>query len=980
MDVHQLVSRILHREVLPRIADGRTLPARGDVLLRCPIEVAQPGGHKNGDGKPSFSIDVGKGVWRCPVHQRAGGVKALVVELYGEDQWQRWCAQHGDGGGAGPARQPEDWERLPGEQAWTDTYSITPELSRRYLRRGRRYPQDPESDSSIAVRSPEGKILGTKWRIRRGETWQVGSLKGKGEDHAKYAWRRGAKDAGALDAVFLADLERQRGHTSATLVVCGGEKDALVAASHLDPERWAPVATCRGETSRRLGALPELARGRRVVVAYDGDRPGQLGGQRVAAMLLAAGAAEVRVARLPEEPKDVADYWRAYGTAPLVELLERAEVVSAEAGAAAAGERELSAEEAALLDPADAGDDAEPAAGSGGPPAGGLKHPLDAWSEVDGVTVESRWVRAGKEWEEEQNIKFDGVASVKRIDSRWAIDEDTGEWAEEKRITYCLRLSSGRTITSTTEPGSQALMRILETEAPEANALGSATDRARFFQWVWRKREAAEVVEVRRAIGPVRGTGWLAPPGVLIQDGKVSEAPHRVEPPAGTQDLERYRLAVIDDARALEVARWVRDHLLRCDHAGGAYSTRLLGAVLCPVLYEYVPVMGDWQWSVDFLVGPSGIGKSVLAHYFMCFWGDFLRLDGLTTWKSTPTYVEDLLHRVRVAPVFVSDWKPANFCGNPRKIEEARGILQAYGDRSSRGRANSRAETKRKKNPRAGFLVDGESLPHNEQSTLGRLTILRVVGSREGRCATAHPGVLEPAMVRDLPGLTARWIAWVQRNTELLSGWLTEAMEWLERSLPQGSTNRSRILRAYAARVLAVRAFFAHLDELEGGTAFGPELELVEVSDRAHLAGAIAQLGDVQGESLSQQFLSGLRAVLLSGEARLVEAEVEQWKAGANPFPDHMDSARRIGAYDADHVYVWPEAALPVIQQWLSKGGGARIGAERRDIAQMLRQDGYLLGSPKARGIEGAEGKIERGRVWKLLRSVVVGRDEEEEE
>lgn len=599
-----------------------------------------------------------------------------------------------------------------------------------------------------------------------------------------------------------------------------------------------------------------------------------------------------------------------------------------------------------------------------------IKRPTDAWIEMDGRTVEAKATDDGEEFLE----RFAGVARVVREERRSQEDEEGTGWREEQRVTYRFDLATGETRTRVLEPGAPPFLAVLEKELAAANSCHSATERSKLFQFVNERSDATkEVVESRRALGPHGELGWLCAPSWSVREGRLERTDYTVEPPPGAaQDLRRYRLAELTPERLREVGRFVVERLLRCDHAEQAYTLPLLGATLVAPLWAYVPTFASWQRYGFFVQGPSGIGKTQLVRYFMSFWGDFIGADGLSTWRDTTTTIEDLLHRVVAAPVFVADWKRANFSRDEEK--RARALIQAYGDRSARGRSSQRAETMRKKHPRCQLVMDGEDLPEGQESTLGRLVIMETKAQGPTRrCATAAEGALDPALVRDLPGLTARFIAWVQRSVGLLGEELQAAIEEVDDALPHGSTNRSRVVRNYAAQVATVRSFGLFL-EAECGLEVVDALH--ERSKAVHLEQGARQLGRVLSQSAASQFLDGLRAILLSGEGRLVGKPGEASPEGL--FPPAHGSVRTVGLYSAATwtADIWPDVAIPLVQAHVSRGGGERIEFSRGAIQQQLEQEGYLVGRGRAweREVDD-EGREVRGRsrprTWALALDVL---------
>lgn len=322
--------------------------ANGLRAVRCRLPRCQ---HKNGDAGPSLLVNPSTGYFECKVSGTKGrGWKALTQTFLGAERWSEVRALCMNGTGSDPTRE-ERWSQLAPEAIWTARYGIAAELSALYLRSGRRYPSDPPSETAIGLWSGD-TLMGIKFRLPHGAKWSDGR-------DQKYRLLKGDQPRGL---VLLLD----RAQPAATVVYCAGEKDALVAASHLDAQRWAPVCGCAGEGTLPKGIARALA-GRDVVIALDPDHAGRAGAVALHGVLQ-GHARSVRIARLPEdEPPpgearwDVAELTRVRGVEALERVLGEAgdlpaewsgavECVEAGAPQGAEGERDRRSQADALVE------------------------------------------------------------------------------------------------------------------------------------------------------------------------------------------------------------------------------------------------------------------------------------------------------------------------------------------------------------------------------------------------------------------------------------------------------------------------------------------------------------------------------------------------------------------------------------------------------------------------------------------------------
>lgn len=906
------------------------------LVLRCPL---QPLGcvHNNGDRSPSFSLNPGGGSWRCKRSGRTGGTwKSLVVELFGEGRWRELTG----GNRASAGRLEDRWERLDPEERWTRDYGIRADLSARYLRRGKWTPQEDTSESVVGLWS-EGKLRGIKWRKpeRDGYLWRSGQVKGQ---DVKYVWTSGSHPKGFL---FLGDVAAAK-TPDVRVLVCAGEKDALVAASHLDPAAWAPVTGVDGEATPPSKALRELCQGRRVVIAYDPDQAGR-GGAWLVATALRGAAEEVLAAVLPEgeagpdEPKwDVAALVRYRGAASLAQVLEQAIPVPP-------SWKPEHVKEAPAIAPEASGEAQEE-----GPR---IRDVLEAWRVERGVIVEAR---RDKEGNERLELRFKGTIRIACEEViRREDPKAVAGWAEERNLTYEVEVG-GAKFTRTAEGGKSAFLKLLDQDLAGADRCQYPTQRVALHQWI-AQRGAGVRKEVTHALGHHASLGgWVSPPAIRVAEGRVESTPYLLGAPGIVQDMNRYRLLELDRQELRRVSAWLVSDLVRCDHADRAYSLPVLATLVAAPLWPYVRPLASWQRYALFVHGTSGTGKTHFLRSMLCMWGSFLDTEDLTTWASSATHLEDLLHQAVAAPVFVADYKRSNMTAEKRR--EALTLIQMYADRTSKGRGGTTGGALRRRPPRCQLVIDGEDLPEGQQATLGRLLLLKVEPhAPTDRCATTER--LDPAMLGLLPGVTAAWIAWVQREHARLAHHLVHVRDTLDQDLAEAprTTNRSRIVRNYAVQLAALGAFARWLEDEVGVT--GACRELLDRGAEVHRELALAQLGRVGEEAAAQLFLDTLRQLLESGVAYLrpkgqgEPKKVNPWGSSSSPGP----GSTCVGTYDVnDQVLLWPDMAIGLVQQQHTKGGGDRIEFTKGAIAEQLEQQGVIERGERGY-VNGA-----RSRVW----------------
>lgn len=942
---------ILPRGDLLRAAfPDQRLDFEGWGTLRCRLPGCK---HKNGDRSPSLKVNAESGAYQCMTSGRKGNTwKAFVVAFWGEERWKEIVRQAFGRSGSGRKKTDEEhrielrdhWKTLAPERAWTDRYGILPTLSGHYLRSGARYASDPVSETVVGIWHRRA-LVGAKWRLPAGEEWRVGAM--KRDPLAKYALTKGSQ----VDVLFLED--RAKKFPDAALVVCAGEKDALVAASHLDPERWQPVSGHYSEGARRMPrGLRELARGRDVVVAYDGDDAGR-GGTCKVWRYLKKEARSLRAAVLPDG-EDLAEAFERAGPRAIFELLE-------------AAVDEVPSSWWELPEAAGDPEEPEPQSQEARRKAFDTTHALDGWAEHGGATGVFRSEKGGGET---FAIVLDGIGRREWIRKISTEDpDDPSGWHLEESIGLVFQLLDGRRVERIVAPGFDGFRKAFgQSDLDEAQSLGEVQLK-KLHQWIARQSKGAPRHEEIRALGPYRDLGWLAPGGFRVRGGKVEEAPFEVTPPGDQEELRRFCLARAERSGLEELARWVLTDLLRCDFADQRYTLPLLGAFLQAPLWPRLRALKSFQRYVFWVQGESGSGKTLVCRHFWSFWGKFRRSSGLSTWSSSATYLESLLHLAKSCPVFIGDFKRGQFSRD--EYRAAIRLIQGYADESSRGRARrGSGEVERKRPPRAAWIVDGEDLPEGEQSTLGRLCVLKVEPHAQRRlCADVLS--LDPERFDQLPALTAEWIAWTQREEVRLTQHLTDALEELERSLAGGAANRSRIARNYAVQLATIWGFLDFLGDL--GARDQTEDLYLKALEYAK-ADACAQLGEVQDESAAERFVDTLRVLLHSG-ALTLRPHRKGGGSGPRPF-DHAEGPAQVaGTYHRRKAWIWPDVALSAVNAHLAKGGGRRIEFTQGAIERQLLNS-TIQGIPYQR-VEAFRDDRSRLHVWAMSLDELGAPDEE---
>ncbi len=120
--------------------------------------------------------------------------------------------------------------------------------------------------------------------------------------------------------------------------------------------------------------------------------------------------------------------------------------------------------------------------------------------------------------------------------------------------------------------------------------------------------------------------------------------------------------------------------------------------------------------------GRSGTRKSSVAALVLSFFGKFTLGNLPLNFQATPTFLEARLHELKDLLVCIDNYIPPQTGRDAQdQTSKAVRVIQAIGDRSSRGRCRRDASMQPRRDPQGLVVFTGERLPAENESTLGRL-------------------------------------------------------------------------------------------------------------------------------------------------------------------------------------------------------------------------------------------------------------------
>lgn len=151
----------------------------------------------------------------------------------------------------------------------------------------------------------------------------------------------------------------------------------------------------------------------------------------------------------------------------------------------------------------------------------------------------------------------------------------------------------------------------------------------------------------------------------------------------------------------------------------------LLGLVYLSPLLQAIKDAGKMPEFVVWLFGTTGSRKTSLARVFLSHFGDFTN-SLPATFNDTYASIELKSHAIKDSLNLIDDYAPKQTRKHKDSQDEiAEKSIRAYGDRVSRGRANSNMVSQKQYIPRGMLLITGESIIRGN-STNARLIALEL--------------------------------------------------------------------------------------------------------------------------------------------------------------------------------------------------------------------------------------------------------------
>lgn len=353
-----------------------------------------------------------------------------------------------------------------------------------------------------------------------------------------------------------------------------------------------------------------------------------------------------------------------------------------------------------------------------------------------------------------------------------------------------------------------------------------------------------------------------------------------------------------------------------------------------------------------FLVGRTGVFKSVLAALAQSFYGHFEYNSLPGNWQSTVNSLEYMLHRLKDVVVTIDEFVRRGEVHEEvqKKLER---VVRSLANGSPRGRLSSDLSARPERPCRALVIVTGEGLPQGE-SINARLVSIRVV---EGDIDAMRLGLR-------------------QARQSLLAYAMRGYIDWLRRRMTQikkDIANQHRALREEAGRADHRRASSGMAHLLVGATYFAEFAKDVGVMTEAE---ATAHVENTREALLANQEEQAHATAQLNPALRFMEVLRGLYVRGAVTLRDVGCSLRPggtdVGWRDGQFAYFETTTVLGIVNKAIAAMNEPQP-LQAHGMWKALAEAGFIETSgkeltPKFQG-DGAN----RVRVLKILLTTLVG-------
>ena len=358
---------------------------------------------------------------------------------------------------------------------------------------------------------------------------------------------------------------------------------------------------------------------------------------------------------------------------------------------------------------------------------------------------------------------------------------------------------------------------------------------------------------------------------------------------------------------------------------------------LCPINH-FLKLGGHEPKFVGAITGKTGSRKSSLAALYNSFFGNFEASYLPMSFHDTANSILANSYNLKDVITCIDDFHPSGAYKEQEMRETAQSISRFFGDRTGRGRMNSKLEIEDSRPPMCNAIITSERTLNISESGEARYFYIEL--DENDICLSEFSEYQRLARQNNLSGMMMRYIAWIKEkylcDEEKFVKLLQEKFEKYREDFIKILCGRKIKFHNRAPDMLAhLKIGFEKLLEFLVGEEQISDAEMkkyVYTFDELLIENTAGNSEIIISENPVNVFCDKLRALLDSGRCY---AEVK----GAESIPRQKNC---IGLQDESSYYLFMDAVLSEVRKLCSELGES-FTIKKNELLKQLRKEGLIV-------------------------------------
>ena len=356
---------------------------------------------------------------------------------------------------------------------------------------------------------------------------------------------------------------------------------------------------------------------------------------------------------------------------------------------------------------------------------------------------------------------------------------------------------------------------------------------------------------------------------------------------------------------------------------------------LCP-LNHFLKIAGYEPKFVAVIIGKTGCRKSSLAALFCSFYGNFTASDLPMSFHDTANSILADIYYLKDVLTCIDDFHPSGMHKEQEMREIAQSISRYYGDRSGRGRMNSRLEKENAKPPMGNAIVTSESTLGLCESGEARYLYLEL--DESDIVLSEFSEYQKLARQNVLSGMMMRYVDWIKEK------YLSDAKSFADLLCEKFESYREMFIRKMSERGIKTHTrtpdMLAHLK-------IGFEFLLDFLADSEQIgADDLKKYTDVFDELLLQNTAANSEIIIRENPVNVFCEKIKSLLDSGRCYTEPRGSGAPrqkncIGLHDDSCYYLFMDTAHSEVRK-LCAEQGEHFTIKKNDLLKQLRKEGLI--------------------------------------